>query len=202
MSFPNWLHQCRDAIGEPPRAFGWWDRLTYFSIKRPDWLDDDQFVLFFRGYKQLLRDAPVVWGHIVQANSLLFEKSNIDSAAAVLYSLNPTVNVSPELLGATAHRIFSLKGTTPTDPDLAPLAAHLTDEKSRAFGMPVPGKLCPVPCAVTSTFLPRHYLPGQCLRKPLMPVLVSQERPHIATVLPGRYWPAELLEWWFCTDDE
>lgn len=63
---------------------------------------------------------------IVQANRALFKKSNRDNWAAVVFS--PDSSVADEKLLSVASAVYALKGTTPTDPELAHIAARETKE--------------------------------------------------------------------------
>ena len=53
-----------------------WDRLTYWRVPKPLWLrlsPSDNLTTLFRRMKRLFREGVVVWGHLIQANALLYE---------------------------------------------------------------------------------------------------------------------------------
>jgi hypothetical protein len=63
--------------------------------------------------------------------------------------------------------------------------------------VPVPPDLAGrTPCAVSTLWVMRRHLPERELLLPYFPLLVLPAEPHVAMVLPGRYWPADLLDHW------
>src|SRR5690242_17380421 len=103
------LAGCRQAFGSPPRRFSLLDRLTYLNTKRPIWCNSsDQLSRFFEGRNALLRDGMVAWGHIVQANQLMFRPGPHNCPGEVVYSNSPTVDIDLADLSDIAHRLFDL----------------------------------------------------------------------------------------------
>lgn len=194
------LRRCIHNFGEPPRAVSLWDRLSYFRVPKPDWLwlnPTDKLVIHFKNLNTLFSEGIVVWGHIIQANSLMFEDGPQDCPGELVYSIDDPDRVDPEYLQGVARQLFRLKGTEPEDPDLQPIANYLTDEMIRVFGLPVPSSISPsIRCRISTTYFVRKHLPKRRLCSSLLPVVVNRRDPHTATVLPERYWPPELVEWW------
>ena len=111
--------------------------------------------------KSVFRDGEVVWGHIIQANSQLFQPGDEDAPGELVYSLQDKNMVRTDQLAQLATRLFSLKGTTPTNPDLATIADYLTDQFIRVFGLDVPPSLCSgINCKISTTMFFRQHLPN------------------------------------------
>lgn len=200
--FQKAIAQCAKNFGPPPRHISLWDRLTYWRIARPAWLADrpqDAFNALFARVISVRRDGVVVWGHVIQANSLLFSPGDSNCPGDVVYSLDPRLPECHDELAAVASALFSLKHTLPADPDAASIAEHLSSEITRVFGKAVPESISPrLPCRMSSTLFLRKHLPepSRCLKRSLMPLIVHPKPPHFALVLPARYWPPDLIEWW------
>lgn len=197
---PNPIHECIENFGPAPRRQSRWDRLTYFRVPKPLWLrqrPSDGLNTLFENLPALFTAGTVVWGHIIQANSLLFQPGADDCPGELVYSLTDAQRVDPDYLGQVAHQLFSLKGTEPADPDLAPIAEYLTNEMIRVFGLAVPKTISAnLPCRISTTFFVRKHLPLRRLCTPLLPIVVNPVEPYVAMPLPARYWPQSLIDWW------
>lgn len=198
------LDECRKAFGTAPREFALWDRLAYFRVAQPAWVHGnppDDLCLLFDNLELLFSRGIVVWGHVVQANQLLFGSGHHNCPGEVVYSLDDA-RIEPEDLEQIASRLFALKGTEPQDRESRRIADYLTDECQRVFGLSVPGMLSyPFRCEISTTFFARHHLPGRRLCHPLLPLVVSPHQPRLAMPLPAKYWPSELVAWWVESDD-
>jgi hypothetical protein len=196
------ISQCAYNFGSSPRRISLLDRLTYWRVIRPQWmqlLPNDPLEKLFLNLTRLRRDGVVVWGHIIQANSLLFSSGSVNCPAEMVYSLEDGTRADPSYLSSVAADLFSLKNTKPNQPEFAPIADYLTNERTRWFGKPVPSSISPRrPCRISTIYVVRKHLPGpsRCLERPLMPIIVHPKPPYVALVLPSRYWPDDLLEWW------
>lgn len=194
------IDECIARFGSAPRRQSLWDRLTYFRIPRPAWLREnpsDGLTALFENLPSLFTEGTVVWGHIIQANSLLFEPGVDDCPGEFVYSLEDADRVDPEHLREVAHHLYSLKGTEPEDAELTPIAEYLTDESIRVFGLPVPRAISPnLRCRISTTFFVRKHLPLRRLCNPLLPIVVYPREPYVAMPLPARYWPQPLIVWW------
>lgn len=192
------LDQCREDFGSPERSFSLWERLTYLHTGRPDWCGKaDGLGVFFKTRNDLLKHGQVVWGHIVQANMVLFKRGIFDAPAAIVFPAVSNALVDPEELADVASRLFDLRDTGPLDGQLATVAEHLADEFDRAFGMPVPDSLSPeFKSMLSSSVIARHHLPRRRLCCSLLPIIVSPGNPKIVMPLPSRYWPEDLVDWW------
>jgi hypothetical protein len=96
-----------------------------------------------------------------------------------------------------AQTLFSLKGTQPADPSERAVADHLTNEMTRAFGLPVPAHLsAPHRCQLSTVFFARKHLPERKLSGSAVPLLVSPDGDGTVMVVPARYWPKRLVREW------
>lgn len=193
------INTCRKLFGAPgERKFGFLERMIYLRINKPAWCNrsDDLFGLFENKW-DLINNGNIVWGHIVQANSLLFEEGVDDCPASVIFSPDPKLRPSFDQLSYAATSMFKLKNTTPDDEELRRIAETLTGEIERTFGVSVPKQFCPeYQLYEASTFISRKHLPNKILSKGLFPLLVSQNKPFWCVPLPSNYWPLSLIEYW------
>jgi Fe-S cluster assembly iron-binding protein IscA len=181
-------------VGRPPRGTDFL-RLLGAGVKPPAWLTkEDLMSRIFEQQARIIRDGEVRWAHVVQANSLLFAAGKEDTGAQVIYA--PAGDVSLRDLGKIAHRAFELKGTTPDDPAELKLANMLTDEYERALDWDVPMSLTDGRHVVTTiVIVPREHMPGGFLAVSCFPIF-ADPRTRMATLVPARYWPAEMRDDW------
>jgi hypothetical protein len=193
----NWLKVCQKNFGAVPRSPGWLERSGYLSIPTPSWAKNDGLQTFFKGQDRLISQGKLVWGNIIQANTLLFSPGQAYCPADVVFPTLLTCDFNPETLREIANKIFKLKGTSPSDPELLEIANHMTDECDRAFGLSVPSDLClDIPCEISTIFVNRKHLPNGYLSRLLIPLIVSPEAPKTAMILPSRYWSSDMVDWW------
>lgn len=150
----------------------------------------------FRRQRLLLSEGQVYWGAMVQANILLFEVGREDHPALAVYGTDRTFDPCPERLHAIGQRLFSLKNTTPDNPQDRRFAAMITDEMERSLGWRVPKRHTAgreVFCSASMVF--RTHLPGGILRAGWFPLLVHPDTPAIM-IVPRRFWPPELVRIW------
>lgn len=206
--FQEALEECIKNLGDAPRRISLWDRITYWRIARPDWLyasPDDSLETLFLNLDKIRKDGVVVWGHLVQANYLMFSPGVHCCPGEVVYSFDSAAMKNPMALSVIASNISALKHTKPTEPGLAAIAHHLTNEMTRVFGMNVPPSLSPrIECRLSTVYFIRKHLPSpnRCLQQSLMPIVVNPKPPHVALVLPSRYWPKQLIDWWQSDEED
>src|SRR5688500_9241296 len=115
------LHECIRNFGRAPRELSLWDRLTYLRVPKPAWLraePDDKLNALFQNLPTLFANGTVVWGHIIQANRMMFEAGPINCPGEFVYSLEDARIANPQNLQKVAHELYSLKGTEPDDVEL------------------------------------------------------------------------------------
>jgi len=175
------------------RSLPFWSK-GYPKIPMPSWAVNDPLARLWKDFPTLLKAARVVWAHIVQANELLFQRGSQDCPGEVVY--DPRGLKEAGDLAVVAEQLFSLKGTKPFDSELVAVADHLTSERSRVFGRPVPKKISEYPLRFSTIFFCRKHLPNRRLSLPCFPILVNEECLGSVMVLPSRWWPAELIDVW------
>lgn len=199
----NVIQTCRQCLGPHPRDLG--DagreafRLELNPILASTFQQTNDPLLRIIEDQAALRDrGRVVWGHIVQANSLLFDPANrMTLAANVVYSPDPYFDGRVSLLADIAHGLFAQKGTTPADRDLREFVRVITDERERVLRRELPRRYCEGRSVYFATCLiqPGH-LPGNCLTQSAFPLLINPAETRLVMVLPARFWPARLIARW------
>lgn len=194
--------ECARNFGPPPRGVSLWDRMTYWRFRRPNWLygdHRDDMNKLLRNLGKLRRNGVVAWGRVIQANNRLFSRGRIDSVGEMVFSIDRATSNHFAEIDSVAKELASLKNTRPTNPLLAQIADYLTDEFIRVFGLPVPTAISPrLACRISSILVYRKHLPrpDRCLKRMHVPLIVGPKPPHFAMILPSRYWPESLLDWW------
>ena len=196
------IAECAARFVHCPGRVSIWNPLAYWQVGRPFWLQEnpsDPLETLFRHLHPLRQQGWVVWGRFVQVNQQLFEPGDSDCPGEVVYSLEHASTISPDALKSVAASIFSLKHTTPSDSAEAAIAHHLTNQRTRVFGLPVPASISPhYRCLISTILVFRAHLPEptRYLTRGLMPLVVNPAPPHVAMILPAWYWPPALIDWW------
>jgi hypothetical protein len=171
-------------------------------VQRPDWLDEepnDGLNLLFEHMDSVWSDGIVVWGHIIQANVLMYEDNDPECPGELVVVLDRDPHIKLEDLLDIAYEIGSLKDDEQEHDDLALrfIGNYLRDERIRLFGHLVPDCLSPRNHArISTTFFVRKHLPKGRLCCGLLPVLVLPREPYFAMTLPERYWPKDFIDFW------
>lgn len=157
---------------------------------------DNGFEPLLAAELDLLRTGRVVWGAVVQANTLLglSAEGGVTAPGEVLY--DPQGRMPADDLAFAAEAVASLKGQRPGDPAWAALAAHLEDGSTRVFGMDVPAGLSVYPLKMSSAWFDSGRLPGGRIAQPVFPIVISDAHPGLLLVLPQALWPEVLREAW------
>jgi hypothetical protein len=194
----EWLDECRSLFGNPPRSFGLWERYIYLRFPTPDWCKEkDQINRVLRAREQILREGNVVWGCLIQANNRMFKRGSMDHGGEFVFCPDPSKTVDPAYLAEIARRVFALKGTNQTDHELAWIANYLLNERIRVFGCPVPNSITDgLECEISTIPIRRAHVPGHFLRASTLPLVVLPGKPRLALILPSKYWPGGLKQWW------
>lgn len=197
MDFAQILLQCRQNFGPAPRRFSWWSRKfsSSYRFALPAWLEpEDGLITLYQGLSSVMTQGFVTWAHIVQANTLLFDDGPVDSPGEVVYCTDRDNTVSPDVLRELAGSLAQLKNTAPSNPQLRAIADHLTDERTRAFALPVPVK-GKSNVALSTTVFHRAHLPAAKITIPFFPVVVNTTGNGVVIPLPKAFWPRELSHW-------
>jgi len=197
--FHNTLSECRELFGTPSRNFslyqGWKNKISL-----PLWArlgDDKRFEEIFLNQLSLLKDGKLVWGKIIQANSMLFSSGKSNHPAAIIYSLDNIIDNSPEIIEEAASQLYSFKGKNTENPELQIFADKLANEVDADLKLAIPKELTEgVECFYTCIMVHRNHLPNKILSMGLFPLLVNPERTDATMILPSKYWQLSFIELW------
>ncbi len=186
------LARTRAAFGPAPRAITSWEH-----VAPPAWMKpDDALRGTYARIPELLKGGTIVWGHVVQANSLLFQAGDQACPADVLFAARGSDDLEPDVLERAAGAAFAIKGKAPTDPALARIASALAAEFERHPPLDLPAPLTRgVPMRLVSVMVHRPMLPIPRLVSSALPLLVNDAR-DAAMVLPKRHWADDLVRGW------
>jgi hypothetical protein len=179
----------------PPPRPGPLERL-YLRARPPRWCRTDDLMVVYQDRAKLTHEGAVVLAVLVQANSLLFERGADDAPANVIYTTDRDAEQPVVRMLGVAHRLFSLKGTKPADPDEARFARMVSYELGRDFRVTVPESLSGgLDLTYTTVMVHRKHLPDGRLVAPYFPLLIHAES-RAAMILPARYWPDDFVAGW------
>lgn len=189
------LDRTRESFGPPRRTLE-----GFLQPKPPAWMARDELRAFYDRFRPTLETGDLIWGHVVQANTILFRPGDEVSGAVVAYGTAPDRDVTPTELRRAASAAMAAKGKKQVDPALAFVGATLAAEYTRhpAIDLPPPvtrGVAMRMAIAVVHReFLPRGYLVSG-----LLPLVASPERDFVC-LLPARYWAEDLVRGWLSLD--
>ncbi|MDR3351644.1 MAG: hypothetical protein LBO00_01230 [Zoogloeaceae bacterium] len=166
--------------------------VTSMSIPRPSWMSmvrDDGLEELFRQQGLLLREGKIMWAALIQANSLLFKPGDDDCPAGFVYSPDTYFDSRPQELRLIGRKIFSFKGTNPSDPKLQEVARRVTDEEIYTMGFTLPKVFSDKEIRWITTIVCRRHIPKGILSSGLYPVLVHPST-RAAMIVPCQLWPA------------
>jgi hypothetical protein len=197
------LRSCRALFGTPPRSLSAADaracRLTLTPEVERLFVGSGDDLLRVLADQEALRDrGRVFWGHLVQANNLLFEPDNPHTLAAnIVYATDPFFDGRAAVLARIAKGLFAQKGSSRADRELREFVRVVTDERERVLRRELPRGYCGGRCVYFATCLiqPGH-LPGNHLARPAFPLVVNYQETEAVMVLPSRFWPPELAAQW------
>lgn len=163
-------------------------------IIAPLWMDRDPMRRSFFRHTDIWNGGKVAWGHIVQANNLLFSAGKDDCPAGVLYDTSGKLPYTA--LQRPSAQLFALRQGTPRNDEERSFADHLNDEVSRSAGRTVPRSITELPVLFSVVLIHRPHLPDGKLSCAYFPVVVNEKYPGAIMVLPSRWWPTWLRELW------
>lgn len=184
---------------EKRKSFGFFDK-QYNKLTQPAWMKqmkDTRFQSQYRDQEILLTRGDVVFAHLIQANSLLFQPGDNDAPAAIVFSSDRYYDDHVDELLTLGHAMFDLKGKTHDDPELERFAKAITDEVSALFNFKLPEKITDGRKVYYSTIVVhRKHLPTKYLKTGWFPVLVQPETTEACMILPSKYWAPNLVKSW------
>lgn len=159
---------------------------------------DFRFNRQLRSQRPLIERGRVVWGAIVQANSVLFEPRGSSAClpADAMYCDDESLDAHPGSLVSYAHELFELKGEA-TTPEMQKFSRKLANETSGDVKLTIPtGFTEGHPCYLATILIARKHLPGNHLADGLFPMLILPEETKASMILPRDYWDDRLKEFW------
>jgi hypothetical protein len=198
--FQNLLEEARRKFGDPPRRFDG-EEVRAMRSPPPDFMQSnprDPLWLQFRQRQAIFSHGELVWGQVVQANSILYDDADPhDAPAAYIYSLDTDFEEDVMALAEIADNLYGIRGETTDNPQTQPCADMLGDGYARNLLAQVPydltdGRDVYYTCGV----IPRKYLPLPQLAAPLFPLIIVPGKTEATWLLPSRWWPQELIDMW------
>jgi hypothetical protein len=190
------LGECRTCFGDPPRSLSLVEKLR-FRI-RPSLglrLRYDPLLRIYDDQNKLRDRGRVVWGHLVQANSLLFGPGRNDCPANVIYEPASSNENGHAFLAPIARSVYALKGRRYDDEDLDDCARWVTNELLRMVDAPLPAQLSQGRTILFSTLVVhRKHLPAGYLSCSFFPLIINPAETPSVMILPSEYWPVGVAE--------
>lgn len=163
---------------------------------RPSWLKEtDGLAQFFKQQELLLTEGHIVWGAVVQANTLLFKPGDADCPALLVHSPDRYFDSRPRELRLIGATFFSFKHTDATDPELKEVARLVTDEMDRSMGFELPTVFSSKPVRSATFMVFRKHVPNGVLSAGLFPILTHPSTQAVM-MLPFEFWPIEFIVLW------
>jgi Fe-S cluster assembly iron-binding protein IscA len=148
-------------------------------------------------YQLLLDSGIVVWGCTAQANRLLYEPGDEDNPGNTVYSPSPYFDDNPQHLADITNRVRQLKGSEPNDPELAAVAAAITDPYNQIDKQLLPYKLTDGHEVYFAwTLIHRGRLPDGVLSDRMLPLMICPERTPGTMIPPLAFWARPLIDRW------
>lgn len=193
------LRSCRDLFGPAPRSPARADRIALSPGLEAAFVEsNDKLLRILEDQDLLLASGQVFWGHLVQANQILFESDNRQTCPAnVIYSTDPFFEGRLSLLSSMARGLFAQKGSTSAGREIQAFVDAVTDEMARVLRREMPNSYTGGRSVYFATcFIQPGHLPDGYLARSSFPIIVNPEETPTMMLLPSRYWPAELVSNW------
>lgn len=178
---PNWWRKAR--IRSPWRSL-------IRADKRFDQQLEDQQILLTKGR--------VVWVSLIQANSMLFDRSNKMQGlpGAVLYSASSDFDADPLRLVDFAHGMFDMKGRVVT-PAMQAFADKLADQIVADTRLAVPVDYTEgIQCWYASVLFDRKHMPAGFIAESGFPALIKPSLTPTVMMLPHLFWAPTIRGRW------
>jgi Fe-S cluster assembly iron-binding protein IscA len=148
-------------------------------------------------YQILLEAGSVVWACTAQANRLLYMEGGEDNPGNTVYSPSPYFDDNPQHLADITNRVRQLKDTEPEDPELAAVAASITDPYNMVDKQLLPYKLTDGHEVYFAwTLIHRSRLPDGKLSDRILPLMICPARTPATMILPRPFWARQIVDHW------
>lgn len=200
LNFKNILLDIENNIGKPGRKFSFIDKLTWLKLDKPQWnWKDDDIAILINNWHRVFKEGKLTWGHIIQANVLMFEPGKANCPAEVLLWLDSLDRFDIDEFESMADELYELKGESDIleDKDEKEYAEHLEDEMERNFGSNIPHSISQGYNVKSSViYCQRKHIPNGVLNVSILPMLYLNENPMLTVIVPQKFWSKEYLELW------
>lgn len=190
------IRNTRIRFGEAPRQFNP-KEMAYLKPLPPAWCrpGKDQMHIIYRDAELLLTRGQVVWGSLIQANSLLFAQGADDCPGAAVYCPEAHRHDDLTRLAAISEKASKIKGSGASAEEMK-FGAILAGESDRFFAYQLPKSLTNGDPALATCFMGiRKHLPAGILTNSYFPLLTHPES-KATLILPARYWDPTLFDLW------
>lgn len=197
--FKEEIRHIERELGESPRDFGFFKKLTLLRLNKPDWnWREDEIKTTVEHWNRVLKTGKLGWGIIIQVNELLFERGRVNCPGEMLVCTSP--NLDTEFMTRLVNTLFDLKGNSKhlTNKEEYYIANYLENELIRVYGLKVPKSIANLEdCFISTVFFQRKHIPGKAIVNPFFPILYSDTDPKVVIPVPHQYWTEEFKTWWF-----
>jgi hypothetical protein len=170
--------------------------LASISALTPPWMNKTNALNeILKQQTQLLSEGIIVWGALIQANTLLFSAGQDDCPALLVYSSDTYFDSRPQELRLLGHKIFALKDTNPSDPELKSVAQLVSDEMGRSMGYKLPPVFSNKDIRSATFMVFRKHIPNGVLSAGLFPLLIHPSTEAVM-IAPFEFWPIEMIILW------
>lgn len=186
------LTQMKDNYNKNP--------LNDIKLPCPKWLDsNDPMFEIYSKKSLLLQQGNIAFAHIVQANTILFQRfPPFNCPAHIIYSVNKAVTENPEILFDIATELYSYKGKPENEiPDKwKNVAKVIKDEYDRSdFTFNIEAYETTAEYHMLPIMVFRKLLPGRRLCGNLIPILFAPDCKQVL-ILPKKYWSKNFTKLW------
>jgi hypothetical protein len=190
------IRNIRVRVGEPKRQFDP-KELKYLRLTPPAWCRaGHELAPIYRDQDLLLSEGTVVWGALVQANTLLFRPGPHDSPGIVIHTTEPHFHDDLVRLSASAKKLFALKDGGGKTPAEKAFGSKLADDLSSFLAEAIPKSIGGESTILANTAMfHRKHLPGGVLSCGFFPLFIHPNTTAVS-VVPARYWDSNLLDAW------
>lgn len=170
--------------------------LASIRASTPTWMDkSDALNEVLKKQDLLYTEGTVVWGALIQANKLLFSPGLDDCPALLVYSNDKYFDARPQELRLIGRKIFALKNTSPSDPDLRDVAQLVSDEMNRSMSFQLPKVFSSRHINAAAFMVFRKHIPNGVLSAGLFPLLIHPST-EVVIIVPFEFWPIEMIIMW------
>jgi hypothetical protein len=200
MNYNLLLSKIASKLGGTPRKFNLLDKWSWLKIDLPEWdWENDAIKTTIHNWDKIFMQGKLTWGQILQVNTLMFENLDSNCMGEIIIWKEQTADFDAHAIELIAQELYLLKGNSMNiiNKEERAFAVHLEDEFERVYGLEIPKSfsynynLCTTPI-----YFQRKHLPDGKVSKSIFPILYLDSKTITAVVVPYKFWPKELVEFW------